>query len=287
MTGNVHWQRAISSSEKHLRHLLELKDGTLADGALEDTACMVLGTGWGDAITLESEKSVSLRYVLGFENLETIEGHKRLLCRGILSGCPVIALRGRIHLNESVRPEHALQVRLQIDMLLALGVKTLILTNAAGALGDKASVGDVVVTDGFVSLYAPDMPLFAGEFCSPDDVLDPELQRMAVASAPEGLTVRTGGYAMLRGPFFEGRKYDKPLLRQTGATCVGMSTLPEACFASLYKPQGVRVLALSFITNSDTEVHSHEENLARAKEKSALLGALLTNIVGKLNAPNL
>lgn len=239
----------------------------------------VLGTGWGDLLQVEDERIWPMSQLRGFTSFEEIAVHRRVVSYGKVGGKRAIALRGRFHLNEKPYDAAlAAAVRSQVQMLCELGVRTFVLTNAAGALGDKARVGDVVAADGFVSLFAPDMPLFAGEFCSPDDVLDDRLRRLAREQALEGLTVREGGYVMLRGPYFEGRKYDKALLRASGASCVGMSTLPEACVIALYRAQGAQALALSYITNDDREEHSHEENLARAEADAPKLSELLTRI---------
>jgi purine-nucleoside phosphorylase len=249
---------------------------------------IVLGTGWGDLLRLEDERSFPLRDLSMFQHLGILEGHQRNVCYGKVADKNVIALRGRVHLNE--RPCHeptALAVRMQVQMLVALGVKTFILTNAAGALGGRARVGDVVVVDGFVSLFAPDLPLFAGEFCSPDDVLDRKLLEIALNSVADRLgrddedcpRAVSGGYAMMRGPFFEGRKYDKQALYQTGASCVGMSSLPEAAVIAALLGRDARVLVLSYITNSELEEHSHEENVRRAKSDGPQLGAILVDII--------
>ncbi len=84
---------------------------------------------------------------------------------------------------------------------------------------------------------------------------------------------------MVRGPNFEGRTYDKPFLRMTGVKAVGMSMLPEACIAALYKDVGVRILPMAFITNDDSEEHSHEVNLARVKEASKKLAQFLRTAI--------
>ncbi len=88
-----------------------------------------------------------------------------------------------------------------------------------------------------------------------------------------------GGYAMMRGPYFEGRLYDKKALAMTGASIVGMSTLPEACIAALY---GAKVLAVAFITNDAVEEHSHAINMERAGAASAGLGAYLESVIARM-----
>lgn len=250
---------------------------------------LVLGTGWGDVLTIKSATEIPFGEIPGFERLEALKGHRRSLVHGALGDKQVLCLRGRVHLNEAPdNPELVRMVRLQIEMLLALGVRTLILTSAVGALtrGQRKKsfrVGDVAVVNGFVTVYAPAMPLWGGEFCSPEDTLAPELRTIALtAGVTSGLRVEEGGHVMVRGPQFETRSHDKALLARTGADVVGMSMLPEACVAALY---GARVLGLGFVTNDDREAHSHETNLARAKEQSEKLGGLLTEIVARLYEP--
>lgn len=268
----------------------ELRKALLIPGGQQPDVAVILGTGWGDLLKIENEVSIPFKDLGAFAHLQALDGHKRQVCYGQVGGKRVIALRGRVHLNE--RPYHeetALAVRLQVQMLVALGVKDFIITNAAGALGDKCRVGDVVVVDGFVSLFAPDLPLAAGEFCSPDDMLHPVLREIAVKAAEKHIgesedhyrRVRQGGYAMMRGPFFEGRRYDKQTLRLTGASGVGMSSLPETAVIGALQKEA-RVLVLSYITNSDKEQHSHEENVRRAKLDAPQLGAMLTDIIGQL-----
>jgi len=244
---------------------------------------IILGTGWGETLALENAKEVSCKELPGFEKLGSLEGHDRKVVMGILGGkTPAVLLKGRVHLNESHDPDHWKMVRLQTEMLLHLGVKTLVVTCGAGSLDKDVRVGDVVIIDGFVIAFAPPMPLLGGEFVSPEDAID----RPALTHAythfipPDANTVKKGGYAMLRGPQFEGRKHDKALLASTGALAVGMSVVPEACVAALYPD--VKVMPFALITNSATEEHSHEENLRRSKERAPLLGEYLTRVITTL-----
>ncbi len=248
---------------------------------------IVLGTGWGEALEFHDRRGVFFQEIPGFGSLDPLEGHAREVVFGFLKAQngdwdthPVIALRGRVHVNERpADPDLYGMVRLQIEMLLQLGVKTLILTCAAGSLRADIDVGNVVLIDGFATIYAPIMPGFAGEFRSPEDTIDTELQTTFCAAYRGSLRLGRGGHVMVPGPFFEGRKYDKPIMRNLhpGIAVVGMSVLPEASIASLY--DGVKTLPLAFVTNTDSEEHSHEENQRRAKEKSPHLGDLLEQIV--------
>ncbi len=246
-----------------------------------DTA-IVLGTGWGDALELQNERDARLDEIPRFGRLQHIAGHARRVVSGELHGREVLLLRGRVHLNEAPDDSNlAKQVRLQVEMLFHLGVTNLVLTSAVGGLIDSTIyVGDLVVISDFVTSYAPPMPLWAGEFCTPKNALSVDLQKSAKLAAntfPGRLHI--GPHGMVRGPQFESL-LDKRRLKEDGAIVVGMSTLPEVCVASLY-PE-VRVLAIGFVTNGMFEPHNHETNVARAKAHTAELGHFLERIVQKL-----
>lgn len=250
-------------------------------------AFVQLGTGWGDLLQLGGEQRLPLHELHGFEGMAELTGHERTLCYGTVGDVWVLVQRGRVHLNEGFHdPAVKEKVRLQIEQVIELGVKTFILTNAVGSLGiHRAPKGSVVAVNGFVTVFAPELPIFPGEFCSPEDVLDEELIRLAQLGGPhtDHLAVLKGGYVMLGGPQFEGRKYDKPFLAMTGAQCVGMSLLPEAAVLSVHqKKHHLRALCLSYVTNDDKEEHSHEANQAQAKKKAEGLRLLLEHVITKL-----
>ncbi len=242
---------------------------------------IILGTGWGDKLKIENPQYINFEKVPGFSRLGKLEGHNRRFVHGTVAGKEVIVLQGRIHLNEEpCSLAIYLMVRLQTEILMKLGVKTLITTCAAGALPkSKLEPGCLVVIDGFVSLYVP-LPLWVSEFASPDDVLSKDLMKLALQNrkAYNGKIV-TGGYVMVLGPNFEGRKYDKLALSYTGAKAVGMSTIPEVAVAALYK---TRVLSLAFITNDAVGIHSHEDNIKKAKQFSGQLGSYLSSVIKAL-----
>lgn len=252
---------------------------------------LILGTGWGDALEVETKALIPFREIPGFETLGNLEGHARNVLIGTFAGRQLIILQGRVHLNESPSdPEIYKMVRLQTEMLFALGIKQLIATSAAGSLlrqphhrptidDTPLTVGNVAVIDGFVTAYAPPMPLWAGEFYSPEDSISERLNAIALSYQNTDLKCLPAGYLMVRGPFFEGRKYDKPLFAESGAGVIGMSTLPEACITSMCCGE---FLGLSFVTNSDEETHSHQENLRRAKAASEHLGSLLYYVISKI-----
>ena len=243
---------------------------------------LVLGTGWGSSLKLEDQREGNLKDLPGFETLGELEGHDRRLVFGKVEDKNVLALRGRVHLNEGHTPDIPEMVRLQTEILLQLGVEKLIVTSAVGSLSSHIKVGDIGVVKSFLTLFAPPMPLWGGEFCSPEDTLGMGLANLAnkiCRRSDLNLSSHMVTYAMVRGPHFESRKTDKEVLRHNGADVVGMSTLPEACVAALY---GVKVIGLGFVTNTASEVHSHEENLARAEQNKEKLSLLLKNLITTL-----
>jgi purine-nucleoside phosphorylase len=244
---------------------------------------VILGTGWGDALKIDDARSMDFKEVPGFSDLRQLEGHDRQIVTGRIGQTDVVALRGRVHLYESADASIYAMVRLQAEMLIHLGVRQLILTNSAGALGHKAKVGDLVLVDGFYSLAAGRMPIF-GDHPSPDDAIDHGLRERILGRLPtyDAMQVggpktayRSGGYAMVQGPCFEGRKYDKTALVATGCSVVGMSTLPETCVAALYRDDNVRVLPVSFVSNDDKEEHSHQLVIGRTRSQATMLADFL------------
>lgn len=249
---------------------------------------VVLGTGWGQVLKdhlrvepLRAEDSSKsgffpLKRLELFSDLADLPGHERAIALGMIDGVRVAALSGRVHINEGTGIDIFAKVRMQIEILYALGIESLILTNAAGSLRDCICAGDVMRVTKLLTLHSPDMPLFTGEFVSPEDLLrNPFAQEFP--NRLSELDVRSVTFAMVRGPFFEGRSVDKATRQREGADTVGMSILPELCVAAT-KPF-IPVAALNFITNSDSEVHSHEENQRRAAAAGKKLGSLLRFLI--------
>ncbi len=231
----------------------------------------------------ELEREIRLSLVWGSTGRTRSRSWSRLspdpngctLSHGTLSGTTVCVLRNYFHLTDGA-PHEPLRdhVRLQVEMLFSLGVESLIVVNEVEPVeGVGLLPGQVVVVDGFCTLFAPDMPLYFGESCNPEAALlrHGDLARSVV----ERVTGRqcAGGHVMVRGPL---GKYDKALLRATGASVVGTSMLPEASIAALH---GIPMIGLGIVKNTADEAHSDEENRRHAKDGESDLEDVLTALI--------
>ena len=220
----------------------------------------------------------------------TVAGHASELALGMLQGCPVMVMRGRVHYYEGYSMQ---QVTFPIRVMRALGVQVLIVTNAAGGLNASFETGDLMlITDhiglasmvGLNPLHGPNDPELGPRFPDMSQAYDPELRQLALEAAAElGITLRQGVYIMLSGPSFE-TPADLRFLRLIGADAVGMSTVPEVTVA---RHAGMRVLAFSGISNmahleASTAEVTHEEVLEAGKALSAKLVPVVKEVLRRL-----
>jgi len=254
-------------------------------GRAPETA-VVLGSGLGDfAGTLEGAVS------LGYEQLphwpaSKVVGHEGRLVIGTASGRRVAALAGRCHAYEG----HDLRtVTFAVRVLGLLGVKTLVLTNAAGGINTTFARGALMVVDDHLNLMGgnplvgPNEDRFGARFPDMSEVYSRRLRAIAdEAGAAAGIGLAHGVYAALLGPSYE-TPAEIRYLRTIGADAVGMSTVPEAIVA---RHMGIEVLALSCITNMAAGVLpqplDHEEVMATAREVRGRFIRLLEGIVERL-----
>jgi len=224
----------------------------------------------------------------------TVEGHPGELVVGLLEGCPVIIMRGRIHYYEGYTIQ---QVAFPIRALWALGIKYLIVTNAAGGLNPSFSPGDLMlITDhiglsnmtGLNPLWGPNDPKIGPRFPDMSAVYDPELRQLTLQAASDlGIPLHQGVYFMASGPSFE-TPAELRFLRLIGADAVGMSTVPEVTVAH---HAGIRVLGISGISNvapvePSSDKVSHEEVLEAGQTLVPKLTALIKEILQRLATRN-
>ena len=253
--------------------------------ALPDTA-VVLGSGLGEfANTLEG--AVAMPYeTLPHWPASRVVGHEGRLVIGAACGRLIAALAGRVHAYEG----HDMPtVTFAVRVLGLLGVKTLILTNAAGGVNTGFSAGALMVIDDHINLIGanplagPNDDRFGPRFPDMTDVYSPRLRVVAdEAGRGAGLTLPHGVYAALLGPSYE-TPAEIRYLRTIGADAVGMSTVPEAIVA---RHMGMDVLGISCISNMAAGVLPHPlhhyEVLATTRRVRGQFIALLEGILGGL-----
>lgn len=240
---------------------------------------LVLGSGLGpvaEAIT----GAVDIPYAdLPGLPQSSVAGHGGFLRAGSLSGRPVLALCGRVHLYEGFPAREAC---LPVRVLASLGVRTLVLTNAAGALNPLFQAGSLMlITDhinlsGQDPLTGPNNEAWGPRFPDLSRVWCPDLLTLARREAQRlGLLVERGVYVQVHGPSLE-TPAETRAYRQLGADAIGMSTVVEAIAAT---HMGLRLLGISCLTNKNTpdcmDAISHEDVLAMAGRTAQDMARLL------------
>ncbi len=249
---------------------------------------LVLGSGL-NALAGEVSEAERIPYadIPGFPH-PTVIGHTGQLVIGRLAGQIVLVMQGRAHPYEGVSPQHA---TLPVRVMHELGVRTLILTNAAGGINPALRAGDLMlITDhiglaamvGMNPLWGPNDDSLGPRFVDMSNAYDRGLIRLAHEVAGRlNIELHQGVYTGLAGPTFESPA-EVRFLRAIGTDAVGMSTVPEVIVA---RHMNMRVLAISTISNvaiDSTEsraVSSHEEVLAAGQMVGPRLMALLRGIL--------
>lgn len=249
-------------------------------------AAIVLGSGLGAfADDLENKTVIPYEEIPGFAR-STVEGHAGQLVIGNVGSVAIAAMQGRFHYYEGYTFE---EVTFPIRTFAALGVKSLVLTNAAGGINVAFDQGSLMLVSDHLNLTGAN-PLrganderFGARFPDMSEVYDREYQQTAVDEARAmNLELRRGVYAAMTGPSYE-TPAEIRMLRTLGADAVGMSTVPEAIIA---RHSGMRVLALSCITNMAAGVLdkpiNHEEVMETGARVRETLGELLRRVIPKL-----
>ena len=249
-------------------------------------AAIVLGSGLGD-FAARPQQPVSWAYeTLPHWPQSGVIGHAGRLVIGEVSGRPVAVLAGRAHLYEG-RP--LAEVVFATRVMARLGVRSLVLTNAAGGINTAFAAGALMVIDDHINLLGTN-PLvganderFGPRFPDMTEVYSSRLRAIADdASRAAGVPVTHGVYVAVHGPSYE-TPAEIRYLRAIGADAVGMSTVPEAIAA---RHMGMDVLGISCITNMAAGVFPeplrHEEVLETAARVRGAFIALLEAIVGRL-----
>lgn len=247
---------------------------------------IILGTGLG-GLAREIRTSTSIDYAdLPHFPVSTVESHHGRLLFGTLADRPVVAMQGRFHRYEGYTLQ---QVTFPVRVMKFLGVRTLLISNAAGALNPEFRRGDLMLMTDHINLLG-DNPLVGPN----DDTLGPRfpdmsepyskrLRALALEQAGVlGIRLRQGVYVAMQGPMLETRA-EYRYLRTIGADAVGMSTVPENIVAI---HMGMEVLGLSILTDEcfpeTLQPVTLDEVIAVANATEPSMTRLMTEVVRRL-----
>ena len=250
---------------------------------------LILGTGLGDLA-----ESVKTAEIIPYSDIphwpkSTIQGHKGSLVIGTLEGKPVFIMQGRAHYYEGYSmPIIGFPVR----VMIRLGIKTLIVTNAAGAINSEYRPGDIMLIRDHISLIAmgglnplrgPNIDEFGERFPDMSQPYDLDLLKLAFQVAVEKkINAQKGVYVCLAGPSFE-TPADLRFLKVIGADAVGMSTVPEVIIA---RHARLKVLGISGISNKanldGSTITTHEEVLEAGKQLVPKLDAVIRGVLRQI-----
>jgi purine-nucleoside phosphorylase len=258
-----------------------------AAGPAPPEVAVVLGSGLGDfAGQLADARSIDYREIPHWPASNVI-GHQGRLVLGTVKGRRVAALAGRAHFYEG-HPSSVVTFATRVIGLL--GVKTLVLTNAAGGINTSFTRGALMLIDDHINLMGtnpligPNEDRFGLRFPDMTNLYSPRLRAIAAkAGAAIGVPLEHGVYVAVHGPSYE-TPAEIRFLRTIGADAVGMSTAPEAIVA---RHMGIEVLGISCITNMAAGVLPqplhHEEVMETARRVRSAFGALLEAIIERLD----
>jgi purine-nucleoside phosphorylase len=255
----------------------------LARSALRPTIGLILGSGLGAfADTLADAISVPFGALPHFP-VSTAVGHKGALVLGTSRGTPVAVMAGRVHHYEGYSLQ---QVAFPTRVLARLGVRTLIVTNAAGAVNERFAPGELMVIRDHINLMGgnpligPNDEALGPRFPDLSAAYDAGLRALACDTCRDvGVRAHEGVYLALSGPSYE-TPAEIRMLRTLGADAVGMSTVPEVIVA---RHMGLRVLGLSCLTNMAAGIGSapldHKEVLEVGERVKTGLLEILARLI--------
>ncbi len=268
---------------KEIRQAVEFLSGRTA---LRPRLAVVLGSGLG-GFAAELSDRLEIPYAeIPHWPAATAEGHAGRLIFGRLDGLELAVMAGRAHLYEGYRPD---QVVFGVRVLGRLGVRVLVLTNAAGGINPAFARGALVLISDHINLQGsnplvgPNAEALGPRFPDMTEAYPADLRRTAQAVAAElGIALGEGVYAGVLGPSYE-TPAEIRYLRAIGADLVGMSTVPEVIAAN---HMGLRVLALSCVTNPAAGLApgrlSHQEVLETGERVRGTLVRLLKALLPRL-----
>ena len=245
---------------------------------------IITGSGWELRDLLNNVTEIEYKDIPGFP-VPSVGGHRGRLIHGSHNGTEVILLQGRVHYYEGYSME---DVTFSVRVLSALGIKQVLLTNAAGGIRPDIKPGDFMVVTDHINLMGMN-PLRGIDYslseCFVDmtDAYDKQLAGIALSSAEKhGIMLHTGSLAAVSGPSYE-TPAEIRMLSTLGADAVCMSTVPEVIMSRYL---GMRVLAVSMITNHaagiSTSALRHEDVVSMAKSRSKDASKIISAVIDQM-----
>ncbi len=251
--------------------------------SLRPKTAIVLGSGLGAfAEQLEELKAIPFAEIPHFPR-STVPGHSGKMVIGDIGGVPVAVMQGRVHAYEGYSSD---EVTFPVRVLGRMGVKTLVLTNAAGGINPEFHRGQLVLIADHINLSGrnpvagPNDDRFGPRFFDMSEAYSKRLLGLAhQAARSTGLDLAEGVYLCVLGPSFE-TPAEIRAFRALGADLVGMSTVQETIAA---RHMGIEVLGISCVTNMAAGIQkeplSHEEVMATGHAVEERLAELMTRLV--------
>lgn len=253
---------------------------------LQPEIAIILGSGAGDLVNLvKDQQCIKYEDIPNFP-VSTVEGHAGQLVFGKLNKKNVMILQGRFHTYEGYSMK---EVAYPVYVMKLLGIKKMIINNAAGGANKDFQPGDLMIIDDFINLLG-DNPLigknddrFGPRFPDMTEPYHQGLIKIAESAANDlGVQYCKGVYLAGTGPMYETRA-EVQMMMKLGADAIGMSTVPETIVANYL---GIKVLGISIITNMCTGIqdgkHSHENVVKTAKIAGDRFCKWVNEIVGKI-----
>lgn len=251
------------------------------DGFVPDTA-IILGSGLGDVVEAIENPMVIPYSDIPFFPTPTVSGHKGQLCAGKLGKHNVICMQGRFHFYEGIDVRMIYEV---MRVLKRLGVKRLIVTNAAGSLRMHMPAGSIMLIADHINMSGTNPLIGVCEepyFPDMSEAYDEEMRyRFMEIAEEERIPVFQGVYMMLTGPNYE-TPAEVRMLQMFNVEAVGMSTVPEVISAVQL---GMKVMGISVISNLATGMDLHKPNhhdvLLQVGKATKKLSHLITKFMEK------
>ncbi|HEX7829551.1 MAG TPA: purine-nucleoside phosphorylase [Thermoanaerobaculia bacterium] len=257
--------------------------------SLQPEVGVILGSGLGHVVdSIDVETAIGYGEIPGAK-ASTVLGHQGRLLLGHANGKPVAVMQGRVHFYEGYEMN---EVMFLSRVLGKLGIKKLIVTNAAGGVNTSYVAGDLMLISDHINfmglnpLRGPNVEELGVRFPDMSEAYPEALRNMAKDVAAEiGLKLKEGVYLALSGPTYE-TPAEIRAFRVLGADAVGMSTVPEVIAMS---HMGIPVLGISCITNMAAGVLNqkltHQEVMDTTQRVQAEFTKLILGCIAKLSAP--